>query len=257
MNMVNYHAEDRIGYITLNRPDKRNALSPELIKALSEAFDRATRDEQAKVIVLKANGEAFCSGADLAFLQQMQVFSEEENYQDSSRLKELFLKIYTLPKVVIAQVQGHALAGGCGLATVCDFTFAVPQARFGYTEVKIGFVPAIVMVFLLRKLGEQKAKQLLLSGDVIQADEALRLGLINRVVSADQLEHEVREFAQQLIRQNSAQSMMLTKQMMAAVQSKPLDEALDYAARLNARARSMEDCQRGIAAFLAKEKIVW
>ncbi|HAC23901.1 MAG TPA: methylglutaconyl-CoA hydratase, partial [Cytophagales bacterium] len=160
MNMVNYHAEDCIGYITLNRPDKRNALSPELIKALSEAFDRATRDEQAKVIVLKANGEAFCSGADLAFLQQMQAFSEEENYQDSSRLKELFLKIYTLPKVVIAQVQGHALAGGCGLATVCDFTFAVPQARFGYTEVKIGFVPAIVMVFLLRKLGEQKAKQL-------------------------------------------------------------------------------------------------
>jgi len=158
---------------------------------------------------------------------------------------------------VIAQVQGHALAGGCGLATVCDFTFAVPQARFGYTEVKIGFVPAIVMVFLLRKLGEQKAKQLLLSGDVIQADEALRLGLINRVVSADQLEHEVREFAQQLIRHNSAQSMMLTKQMMAAVQSKPLDEALDYAARLNARARSMEDCQRGIAAFLAKEKIIW
>lgn len=257
MNIVNYHAEDRIGYITLNRPDKRNALSPELIKALSEAFDRATRDEQAKVIVLKANGEAFCSGADLAFLQQMQAFSEEENYQDSSRLKELFLKIYTLPKVVIAQVQGHALAGGCGLATVCDFTFAVPQARFGYTEVKIGFVPAIVMVFLLRKLGEQKAKQLLLSGDVVQADEALRLGLINRVVSADQLEHEVREFAQQLIRQNSAQSMMLTKQMMAAVQSKPLDEALDYAARLNAHARSMEDCQRGIAAFLAKEKIVW
>ncbi|MBL7853792.1 MAG: enoyl-CoA hydratase/isomerase family protein [Cyclobacteriaceae bacterium] len=257
MNMVNYHAEDRIGYITLNRPDKRNALSPELIKALSEAFDRATRDEQSKVIVLKANGEAFCSGADLAFLQQMQAFSEEENYQDSSRLKELFLKIYTLPKVVIAQVQGHALAGGCGLANVCDFTFAVPQARFGYTEVKIGFVPAIVMVFLLRKLGEQKAKQLLLSGDVVQADEALRLGLINRVVSADQLEHEVREFAQQLIRQNSAQSMMLTKQMMAAVQSKPLDEALDYAARLNARARSMEDCQRGIAAFLAKEKIVW
>lgn len=257
MNMVNYHAEDRIGYITLNRPDKRNALSPELIKALSEAFDRATRDEQAKVIVLKANGDAFCSGADLAFLQQMQAFSEEENYQDSSRLKELFLKIYTLPKVVIAQVQGHALAGGCGLATVCDFTFAVPQARFGYTEVKIGFVPAIVMVFLLRKLGEQKAKQLLLSGDVVQADEALRLGLINRVVSADQLEREVRQFAQQLIQQNSTQSMMLTKQMIARVQSQPLEEALEYAARMNARARSSEDCQRGIAAFLAKEKITW
>ncbi|MFN5170344.1 MAG: enoyl-CoA hydratase/isomerase family protein [Cyclobacteriaceae bacterium] len=257
MSIVNYHSEKRIGYITLNRPDKRNALSPELVIAVQEALDMAVRDDGAKVIVLKANGDAFCSGADLAFLRQMQSFSEEENYQDSSRLKDLFLKIYTLPKVIIAQVQGHALAGGCGLATVCDFTFAVPQARFGYTEVKIGFVPAIVMVFLLRKLGEQKTRQLLLSGDVITAEAAAQIGLINRVVPAERLEAEVVQFASQLIEQNSQQSLALTRQMIAQVQSLPLEEALDYAARMNARARSAEDCKRGIAAFLAKEKITW
>ena len=151
MALVEYEAKDRIGFLTLNRPTKRNALNHELVTELLLGFQKAASDDSVKVIVLRANGETFCAGADLVYLQQMQKFSYEENLSDSLQLKELFLQIYTSKKVVIAQVQGAALAGGCGLITVCDFVFAVPEAKFGYTEVKIGFVPAIVMVFLLRK----------------------------------------------------------------------------------------------------------
>jgi len=254
---IDFTTNNRIGYITLNRPDKRNALSFELIRELKETFTKAEKDDAVKVIVLRANGDVFCSGADLAYLQQLQGFSYEENLEDSNHLKELFLQIYTLQKVVIAQVQGHALAGGCGLATVCDFAFSVPEAKFGYTEVKIGFIPAIVMVFLLRKIGEARAKQLLLSGDPVKAEDALQLGLINKVVSKEKLEGEVQTFAQSLITTNSAHAMMLTKQMIAQVQSMTLEESLTFAASMNAQARASSDCKRGIASFLSKEKITW
>jgi methylglutaconyl-CoA hydratase len=257
MTLLEYHSRDRIAYITLNRPEKRNALSFELVAELKEAFVRAEKDEQVKIIILKANGDAFCAGADLAYLQQLQNYSYEENVNDSNHLKELFTLIYHHPKMIIAQVQGHALAGGCGLATVCDFVFAVPKAKFGYTEVKIGFIPAIVMVFLIRKLGEAKAKELLLSGDLISAESAWQLGMINRVVDPEKLEEEVFEFAQHLASTNSAQSLEVTKRMISTVQSLSLDEALDYAAKQNAKARGSDDCKRGIAAFLNKEKIIW
>jgi methylglutaconyl-CoA hydratase len=257
MKLIEYHVQDRIGFITLNRPEKRNALSYELVADLKEAFEQAENDKEVKVVVLKANGEAFCAGADLTYLQQLQKFSYEENLQDSNHLKELFLKIYTYPKVVIAQVQGHALAGGCGLATVCDFTYAVPEAKFGYTEVKIGFIPAIVTVFLLRKIGEAKSKELLLSGDLISAEHALQMGLIHKVITREKLEMEVNNLALKLAKENSGQSMKLTKQMIASVQSESIVDALNYAAEMNARARGTEDCKRGIAAFLNKEKLSW
>jgi len=257
MNYIEFVIDNRLGFITLNRPEKRNALSYELIGELKEAFARAEADERVKVIVLKANGEAFCAGADLAYLQKLQCFSYEENISDSNHLRELFQQIYTLKKVVIAQVQGHALAGGCGLATVCDFSFAVPEAKFGYTEVKIGFIPAIVMVFLLRKIGEANARHLLLSGDLISAEDARQLGVINKVVRADKLDEEVLSFAQRLITNNSAHAMMLTKQMIAEVQAKETNEALTFASQMNAKARASADCIRGVSAFLNKEKIAW
>ncbi|MBA4145346.1 MAG: methylglutaconyl-CoA hydratase [Cytophaga sp.] len=257
MSLVLYEVNDRVGYLTLNRPEKRNALSHELVSELKVALRRAEEDAHVKVIVLKANGEAFCAGADLAYLQQLQHFSFEENLADSHHLKALFLQIYTLKKVVIAQVQGHALAGGCGIATVCDFAYAVPEARLGYTEVKIGFIPAIVMVFLLRKIGEQKAKQLLLSGELIKAETAMQMGLINQVVPAESLETTVSAFAQKLIKNNSAQSMELTKKMISEVQSLPMSEALNYAAEMNANARATDDCKKGIDAFLHKKEISW
>ena len=257
MTHVEYSVNNRIGYITINRPEKRNALSYDLVSDLKEAFVRAEQDEKVKVVVLKANGEVFCAGADLEFLKQLQDFSFEQNLADSTHLKELFLKIYELKKVVIAQVQGHALAGGCGLATVCDFVFAAPEAKFGYTEVRIGFIPAIVMVFLLRKVGEGKAKNLLLSGSAITAEAARQIGLINDIYPASDLAKNVDDFAGELVRSNSGYSMGVTKQMIAKIQTLGVEDALGFAAEMNAKARASEDCRKGVSAFLNKEKIKW
>jgi len=257
MALVNYIVKERIGYIVLNRAEKRNALNSDLVSQLKTTLKKAEDDSSVKVIVLKAEGEVFCAGADLEYLQQLQKNSYDENLQDSTHLMELFKLIYTLKKVVIAQVNGHAIAGGAGLVSVCDFAFSVPSANFGYTEVKIGFIPAIVMVFLVRKIGEAKTKELLLSGDTIEASEAKSIGLLNFIVDEDKLESSVYEFASKLCKSNSGASMELTKQMIGQVQNLDLEEALDYAAAMNAKARSTEDCKKGIASFLNKEKITW
>ncbi len=255
--LVNYRVEDRVGYITLNRPEKRNALSAEMVSHIKEAVTKAENDTNCKVVVLAAEGEAFCAGADLAYLQQLQHNTYEENLADSRHLMELFRMIYTGSKVYIARIQGHALAGGCGLAGICDFSFAVPEAKFGYTEVKIGFVPAIVKVFLIRKIGEGKAREILLSGEVFPAERARELGLINWVTDAESLNDTVHEFALRLCREASGQSLALTKKMIAEVQDLGYEAGLEYAAEQNAHARAGEDCRRGIAAFLNKEKISW
>jgi methylglutaconyl-CoA hydratase len=257
LQYIRYEANDAIGYITLNRPEKRNALSSELVSELKQAFEYAENDATCKVVVLRAEGPAFCAGADLAYIQELQGFGYNDNLADSTHLMQLFHQIYTLKKIVIAQVQGHALAGGCGLATVCDFSFAVPEAKFGYTEVKIGFLPAIVSVFLLRKIGEARTKQLLLTGDVFSAEKAIGYGLINEIVPAAELASHVYRFARRLCVENSGQSMEVTKEMIARLPELPLEEGLRYAARLNAEARGSEDCRRGISAFLNKEKITW
>jgi methylglutaconyl-CoA hydratase len=254
---VKYEAANRVGYITLDRPDKSNALSYQVVQELKETFSYAEKDNSVKVIVLQANGDSFCAGADLAYLQKLQQFSYAENLSDSDHLRGLYYQIYTLKKVVIGSIQGHALAGGCGLATVCDFAFSVPDAKFGYTEVKIGFIPAIVMIFLIRKVGEGNAKKLLLTGDLVTAYDALQFGIVNRVVPREQLSVEVTNFAQKLVAANSGHSMMLIKRMIAQVQSLSLESALSYAAEMNAKERSSEDCKKGIAAFLNKEKMEW
>lgn len=257
MNTVEYKVDERVATITLNRPEKRNALSPELLTDLKTAFQQAEDDERVRAIILKANGDAFCAGADLAYLQQLQKFSYAENLQDSNHLKELFIRMYTHPKIIIAQVQGHALAGGCGLATVCDWVFAVPEAKFGYTEVKIGFIPALVSVFVVRKIGEGRARELLLGGELISAERAMLMGLINEVVEPEKLEARVREFTNRLITTNSSNSMALTKKLIADIPGRSLEDALNLAAGMNANARSTQDCKRGIEAFLNKEKIIW
>ena len=257
MKYIQYAVHEGLAYITLDRPEKSNALCYELVAELRVAFKTAEDDERVRVVILKANGDAFCAGADLGYLQELQANSFEQNVADSDHLKELFLQIYQMRKVVISQVHAHALAGGCGLATVCDITFAAREASFGYTEVRIGFVPAIVMVFLLRKVGEGRAKQLLLGGPVINAEQALTMGLVHYVSDKENLERDVDAFARQLIETNSTYAMAVTKQMIAKVQSLPLDEALTFASEMNAKARGSADCKRGIAAFLKKEKITW
>ena len=256
-NLVQYEVKDRVGYITLNRPEKRNALSYEMVSEIKLAFMNAEADKECKVIVIKGSGEAFCAGADLAYLQQLQTNTFDENLADSRHLMELFQFIYHSNKVVISQINGPALAGGCGLASVCDFSFATPESTFGYTEVKIGFVPAIVMVFLVRKVAEKNAREMLLTGDVFKADKALQYGLINYIIEPEELDDVVFKFAQKLCKQTSMQSVELIKEMLANVQSMDVNEALEYAAQTNAKARATDDCKRGIAAFLNKEKLSW
>lgn len=257
MSIVEFESKERVGYITLNRPEKRNALSDEMVHELQKVFDENIDNVEIKVMVIRAEGKVFCAGADLAYLKKLRANSYEENLEDSQQLKRLFHTIYTYPKVVIAQVQGHAIAGGCGLATICDFVFTTPEAKFGYTEVRIGFIPALVKVFLLRKIGEGRAKELLLSGDLISAKKASDFGMVNFINSLETLEDHVFNFAQKLCNSNSATSMQLTKQMIANVQTLPLDDALDYAAEQNATARGTKDCHQGIDAFLNKEAIQW
>jgi len=256
-NLVLYEVKERVGYITLNRPDKRNALSYQLVSEIKLAFMNAENDNDCKVIVIKGSGEAFCAGADLAYLQQLQTNTFDDNLADSRHLMELFQFIYHSNKVVISEVNGPALAGGCGLASICDFSFATPDSTFGYTEVRIGFVPAIVMVFLVRKVGEKNAREMLLSGDVFKADQALKYGLINYVVKPEELADNVFNFAQKICKLASAQSLGLVKEMLANVQSMDVNKALEYAAQTNAKARATDDCKRGIAAFLNKEKLSW
>ena len=257
MKYVIYEQEERICRIRLNRPEKRNALSPELISDLKTAFLQAKDDPEIRVIVLTGEGSAFCAGADLEYLKTLQNFGYEENLADSTHLKELFRLVYSIPKPVIAAVNGHALAGGCGLTTVCDFVFSVPEAKFGYTEVKIGFIPAVVMYFLLHKIGESRAKELLLSGKLIDADEALRIGMVHQIVQADRLEKTTTAFAYALVEDNSSEAMRITKNMLHTVKHLSLQEALDYAADMNAKARLTDDCKKGIAAFLEKRKPEW
>lgn len=249
--------EDHIGFITLSRPEKRNALSPELIQELGNAFTAFENDPAVKVVVLNAEGKAFCAGADLDYIQQMQHFSYQENLEDSNRIKSLFTQIYEYPKVVVAQVQGHALAGGCGLVTVCDFAFAAFEALFGYTEVKIGFIPALVSVFLSEQIGQAKTAVLLLSGELISSSKAAELGLITEVVEQEFLEQRTLEFAQKLVSDNSAFSMQEIKQLLRSLGKAERHRALDLAAKSNAKARGHVDCVKGISAFLSKTKPTW
>nr|WP_121272246.1 enoyl-CoA hydratase-related protein [Pedobacter schmidteae] len=255
--MVLYTVSQRIATICINRPEKRNALNPSLVAELTAAFLKASDDDEVKVIILKANGTTFSAGADLAYLQQLQQNTYEENLADSENLKNLFTTIYYLPKVVIAQVEGHAIAGGCGLATVCDIIFAVPEASFGYTEVKLGFVPAIVSCFLLRKTSETIAKKILLTGMLFSAQDALDYGLITFVTNKADISLNVNNFALSLCNETSGNSLMVTKQLIGRTTNAELDQNLAEAVKINAGVRSTEDFKKGIAAFISKEKINW
>jgi len=256
-SLVLYEVKDRTGYITLNRPEKRNALSFEFVNEIKSVFKKAKDDADCKVIVIKAKGEAFCAGADLSYLQQLQKNTDEENKADSNHLAELFRMIYLCPKVVISQITGAALAGGCGLATVCDFSFATPDSTFAYTEVKIGFVPAIVMIFLLRKVNGQTARKLMLTGDIINSETALNYGLIDFVSEANTIEEDVNKFAAKICKQSSSQSISTIKKMLSEAPDLSFEEGLDYSVNMNVKARKTDDCKKGIAAFLNKEKLSW
>lgn len=247
--------DQRIATITFNRPDKRNAISYELIDELLNAL-AALENSPTQLVVLTGAGKAFCSGMDLDNLSKLTSRNPEENLRDSQTVARLFRTLYDFPKITIAAVNGAAIAGGTGLATLCDFTIASTEAKFGYTEVKIGFTPAIVSSFLIRQVGEKQARDLLLTGRIIGAEEALRLGLITEVVSPDRLMPRVQELCDSLL-QNSPSSLVATKKLINSFGAKELDEQVESALRANAEIRTTDDFREGVTSFLEKRKPRW
>jgi methylglutaconyl-CoA hydratase len=247
--------DDRVATVTLNRPEKRNAISFELIDDLLRALDEVAKSS-ALVLILTGAGKAFCSGMDLENLKSLIGRSPEQNVKDSETMVRLFRALYEFPKVTIAAVNGAAIAGGTGLAVLCDFTLAVPEAKFGYTEVKIGFVPAIVSTFLLRQVGEKHARDLLLTGRIIDVEEALRMGLINEVVPAERLMTRAQELAAQIM-ENSPTSVVLTKRLLSEHARAELDQQIAAAVRENAAIRETKNFREGVTSFLEKRKPRW
>ena len=246
-----------VATLTLNRPDKRNALNAALVTALRDALAEIAEDDAVRAVVLTGAGDVFSAGADLAALKALQTASPLENQDDSAHLAGLFEAIYRHPKPVIAKINGHAIAGGCGLAAVCDFSLAAEPAKLGFTEVRIGFVPAIVSVFVVRKLGEAAARDLLLRGRLIEAPAAAEMGLITQSMPPDELDAAVDDLAHELATETSGSAVRLTKNLLADLPGMGFREAIDHAVTINAFARGTDDCQAGIAAFLNKEDPPW
>src|ERR1700740_579514 len=245
----------QIATITLNRPDKRNAMSAAMMAELQTALDEIEKSH-ARVGILTGAGKAFCSGMDLEMLAAIAQQSPAENQEDSRRMARMFRRIWSFPKPLIAAVNGHALAGGCGIATLCDFTLTVPEAKFGYTEVKIGFLPAIVSVFLTRQIGEKRARDLLLTGRLVEASEAKELGLVNEIVPADKLMSRVNNLAEVLIAASPV-SVTRAKRLLISAAAASLDADLERAVLENARMRCTPDFKEGEASFLEKRKPIW
>ena len=246
-----YVVERGIARITLNRPEKRNALNDELIDGLKDALRRAEHDDEVRVVVLSGAGSDFCSGADLAALQKISAATVAENIDDARSLMELFLLIRKVRMPVISAVRGRALAGGCGLALACDMVLASRSARFGLPEVKIGFVPAMVMAILRRSTSEKRAFELLTLGNDIGAEEAQAFGLVNRVLDDETFADEVAAFVEQFGRV-SRSAVRLSKQLFYESEAMTFKDALECGVDTNVIARMTEDCRKGIERFLKK-----
>jgi methylglutaconyl-CoA hydratase len=247
--------EDEIRTIALNRPERRNAMTPAMQMELIAAIEEASTGN-CRVVVLQGEGDAFCAGLDLAVLQESANQPALEHRLDAERIARLFLSLFELPKPTIAVVQGPAVAGGAGLALLCDFTLAVPTARFGFTEVRIGFVPALVSAFLALQIGDKRTRDLLLTARIFDAAEALRLGLVNEVVALDALPGRVLALARTLAA-NSPHAQAATKRLLALQNRTWLDAAIEQAMAAHSEARNTPDFQEGIAAFLEKRRPQW
>jgi methylglutaconyl-CoA hydratase len=255
---LTYAVEHRIARITLNRPDKRNALTPTLITELRDAFRDANENNDVRVVILQAEGNAFCAGLDLGELGKISAMNTMENIADTERLAALFREIYTHKKFVISVVQGAAFAGGCGLACAADVVVADnDNAKFCYSETKIGFIPAVVAVLILRKSRNAGIREMLLRANTVSATDALRLGIINYSVPSAELHETASRIAEDVCNNTSPSSIELTKRLLWSAETMGLEDAVNFAISLNALSRTTDDLKRGIAAFLNKEKLTW
>jgi methylglutaconyl-CoA hydratase len=250
------HSADGVKTITMNRADKRNALCPLLIEELTQALRQAAAASDCGVAILTGDGPAFCSGLDMEHLETMNASTPEEHRRDSENMAMVLRTLYDFPKPIIAAVNGPAIAGGMALATIPDFTLAVPEAKFGYTEVRVGFVPAIVASFLIRQVGELRTRELLLSGKILKSSEALNLGLVTQIVEHDDLMPSAHALAQTLLL-NSPQAMRAVKELLAKHAKRRLDEELADGIEANAQQRSTEDFKEGVNAFLERRRAEW
>ncbi len=254
-NTIQLDYENSLALLTLNRPDKRNAISFELLGELMQALEEV-EGSPAQVLIVTGAGKAFCAGLDLEELKGLLGKTHDENVKDSACMAQIFRRIYEFPKPTIAAVNGAAIAGGTGIATMCDFTLAVPEAKFGYTEVRIGFVPAIVSSILVWQVGHKIARDLLMTGRLFDAAEAYRYGLVNEVVAPENLMPRARELAAQLM-ENSPSSMRMTKKLINSFLKESLDQQIAQAVEDNARIRTTADFREGITSFLEKRKPHW
>ncbi len=248
-----YKVENQIAEIVLNRPDKMNSLDEELIGDITNIFNDFSTNREVSVVVLTGSNNNFCSGLYLDYLQKISKYDILQNKADSQKFKDMLLSIYNCSKPVVAKVSGYCLAGGCGIASACDIIVADETAKFGYTEVKIGFIPAIVMLFLLKRVSENHAKDLLLTARWIGSAEAERIGFINHSVKSSEMDSRVNEICE-MMKKNSANSLALVKEMFTNISGMNFEQALDYACDLNAITRMTDDCKKGIANFLSKGK---
>jgi methylglutaconyl-CoA hydratase len=248
---VLYSVDKGVARITLNRPEKRNALDDEMIAGIRGGLGESANDEAVRLVLITGAGNDFCAGADLAAIEQLSHRTVMENVADARHLGDLFLEMRRHPRPIIAAVRGRALAGGCGIATAADFVLAAESAQFGYPEIKIGFVPAMVMAILRRSVSEKRALELLATGEIIAARTALEIGMITRVFADATFDNEVRSYAAQLATRSSS-ALALTKSLFYQMDTVAFDAALSAGVQTNALARLTEDCRRGIQRFLKK-----
>jgi methylglutaconyl-CoA hydratase len=247
-----YEMRDGVARITLNRPDKRNALDGELVGELKAAFGASAADDACHVVLLAGAGTDFCSGADLANLEKTAQNSVLDNMADARATADLFLMMRNHPRPVVAAVQGRALAGGCGIATACDIILAAQSAQFGYPEVNIGFVPAMVMAILRRSVSEKAAFELVVTGETVSAARAHELGLVHRVFADNQFAAEVEGYVSRLAAMSTS-AVMLSKRLLYNMDSMSFEAALQAGVEINAIARQTEDCRKGVERFLKKK----
>lgn len=246
-----YRSEQGIARITLNRPEKRNALNAEMIGEMKRALEEAKHDPSTRVVLVTGSGADFCSGADLEALAQISRAGVLENMADARHLADLFVDIRNHPRPVVASVCGRALAGGCGLATACDITLAAESARFGYPEVNIGFIPAMVMAILRRSVSEKTAFELITMGEIIPAPRAFQIGLIHRTIPDAYFDQETDAYVTALA-SKSASAVSMAKNLLYHMDTMSFDAAVAAGVQGNAIARATEDCKRGIERFLKR-----